>query len=832
MSRAVIVLSISCLLLSLVGCGRKSGATTTPFPGSTAQPVLPAAGQTVFAVQMRPQAKVQPGFQDKAVAAVSALPRLSDAPAVRSASFNLLDLQQPGANFEQGMGHNRVAPVTTSAQFTPDWTDGDSNPEGLAYCTYLFQLGDYAESGKPQTVGLDWDGAQPPQNFGNLWVGLANWDAQQWDWYAGPEDGVLTLDSLAPYTSSTGQATVMVLLAGAEPATLDILRVGDFELRGTGALDELPGGDVPPLAGEGSLPPSVDLSSACAPINDQGTAASSTAYAAGDGAYNYELAQIYGAYGWDLTQAFNRISPRYLYVESGKLQGFSCPNQGRYSSGAVTYLQDHGVATEQNAPAGLGCDDAWTGEALTDAGLLSVAGFQALPSGTAQSVTSMKVVLAQVRRPLVMRVDLDRGFFDYSPGLVWNYSGPALAGHALTVVGFDDSKQAFKIRNSWSADWGDNGYGWIGYATFASAAANARCWYLWDEYSKPVAQRFCSGFAELEPPVGLTASQGEFDDHIQLNWQASAGATGYYVYRDTQDNLVQTLNSGSTATWDDSGVDDFLAHTYWVRAFSASDESGLSAPALGYKAMPLTLDGLQIDKTTHLNLGTETAAQLSMLTTPEAISYDWTGPGIFTGSGPHVTWHPDSSTPLGRNVLTCVAHSGSFSVEGSVNVYVTDQPILTQLGDQGHFIDFNNKPSVMAPAAPYRSFSYYADGQHAVVFSLWATWCAPARSQMPLINQWASDYAGKLYCVGMNDFNGDTLTSASTYLSTNGYSLYDSYSPWDATVWAAYGDQGFIPLNLLLDQDGNIRRTFVGAMSGSTATAWETTIQQLTGIGP
>lgn len=37
-------------------------------------------------------------------------------------------------------------------------------------------------------------------------------------------------------------------------------------------------------------------------------------------------------------------------------------------------------------------------------------------------------------------------------------------GHDVLVVGYDNVKQAFKLRNSWSKAWGEDGYGWIPYA--------------------------------------------------------------------------------------------------------------------------------------------------------------------------------------------------------------------------------------------------------------------------------------------------------------------------------------------------------------------------------
>ena len=36
-------------------------------------------------------------------------------------------------------------------------------------------------------------------------------------------------------------------------------------------------------------------------------------------------------------------------------------------------------------------------------------------------------------------------------------------GHAMTIVGYDERKQAFRLINSWGKGWGDHGYAWISY---------------------------------------------------------------------------------------------------------------------------------------------------------------------------------------------------------------------------------------------------------------------------------------------------------------------------------------------------------------------------------
>ena len=69
---------------------------------------------------------------------------------------------------------------------------------------------------------------------------------------------------------------------------------------------------------------------------------------------------------------------------------------------------------------------------------------------------------------------------DGSPGagstLPWTL--PALSnggssGHVMTVVGYDDSQQMFRVKNSWGAGWADGGYAWISYDMVRRAATGA-----------------------------------------------------------------------------------------------------------------------------------------------------------------------------------------------------------------------------------------------------------------------------------------------------------------------------------------------------------------------
>jgi len=56
-----------------------------------------------------------------------------------------------------------------------------------------------------------------------------------------------------------------------------------------------------------------------------------------------------------------------------------------------------------------------------------------------------------------------RDFMNYTGGVYRYTSGSQAGGHAVAIVGYDDAKQAFKVKNSWGTGWGERGYFWIGY---------------------------------------------------------------------------------------------------------------------------------------------------------------------------------------------------------------------------------------------------------------------------------------------------------------------------------------------------------------------------------
>jgi len=81
-------------------------------------------------------------------------------------------------------------------------------------------------------------------------------------------------------------------------------------------------------------------------------------------------------------------------------------------------------------------------------------------------------ILLSVKQRLSKNIPLMCGFVCYSSLYSAQYgviptptnADTVIGGHAVTLVGYDDSRSLLKLRNSWGTSWGQNGYGWIPYS--------------------------------------------------------------------------------------------------------------------------------------------------------------------------------------------------------------------------------------------------------------------------------------------------------------------------------------------------------------------------------
>lgn len=184
------------------------------------------------------------------------------------------------------------------------------------------------------------------------------------------------------------------------------------------------------------------------PIKDQSPAPTCEAYAL--------CASLETKMQYQLKERYNPdLSDCHLYFYAG----------GSISEGyvnivdAATYLIEHGVPDEGCYP------DPHRG---FDYSFKSLPGWENRTVKITEwgwvdhDISSMKQALID-HGPLVICIYLWRDFYYYFGGVYKHHFTRHIAGHVVTIVGYDDSKNAWLVKNSWGTKWGLDGWFWMSY---------------------------------------------------------------------------------------------------------------------------------------------------------------------------------------------------------------------------------------------------------------------------------------------------------------------------------------------------------------------------------
>lgn len=71
--------------------------------------------------------------------------------------------------------------------------------------------------------------------------------------------------------------------------------------------------------------------------------------------------------------------------------------------------------------------------------------------------------------PLTAGMDVYSDFFSYLSGVYSYVTGTYQGGHAIQLVGYDDSTQSFILKNSWGTGWGEAGFFKVAYSQLTSS---------------------------------------------------------------------------------------------------------------------------------------------------------------------------------------------------------------------------------------------------------------------------------------------------------------------------------------------------------------------------
>lgn len=102
---------------------------------------------------------------------------------------------------------------------------------------------------------------------------------------------------------------------------------------------------------------------------------------------------------------------------------------------------------------------------LSDEGFVRVANWKSI--GVSPEIDVIKNAIVQ-HGALAAAVNADSDFIAHNPTKREVLDKPHIGkrNHAINVVGWDDDRGAWLIRNSWGEKWGDKGYAWLKYGTY------------------------------------------------------------------------------------------------------------------------------------------------------------------------------------------------------------------------------------------------------------------------------------------------------------------------------------------------------------------------------
>jgi C1A family cysteine protease len=174
--------------------------------------------------------------------------------------------------------------------------------------------------------------------------------------------------------------------------------------------------------------------------------------------------------GWNM-----RFSPRYLWNLGRKMEGSLDQNVGMYLEDAIKVIDNLGMLPEQDYPFST-VDDSNPAFPNVLTQLPSNAqveqakkfrisqGWERVPS-----VHAMKKSLSE-GKPVVFAFMIYSSIANAQNGVIPmpTAKDEMIGGHAILAVGYDNVRRHFIIRNSWGAEWGDKGYGYLPYDYFRS----------------------------------------------------------------------------------------------------------------------------------------------------------------------------------------------------------------------------------------------------------------------------------------------------------------------------------------------------------------------------
>jgi C1A family cysteine protease len=227
-----------------------------------------------------------------------------------------------------------------------------------------------------------------------------------------------------------------------------------------------------------ALPTSADLTKFCSAVEDQGQLGSCTGNAlVGAMEYLENKSKEFEANG-----KFVDLSRLFVYYNERTLEGTVNKDNGAQISDGVKTLATQGVCTEFMWPYAIHRFAVKPpATAYTDAATRKITAYARVDRSN--GIQGIKQALAS-GYPIVFGFTVYESFESedmantgvlHMPDL---HTEQCMGGHAVLMVGYDDTTQRVKVRNSWGANWGQHGYFTMPYAYVTSPSLANDFWTL------------------------------------------------------------------------------------------------------------------------------------------------------------------------------------------------------------------------------------------------------------------------------------------------------------------------------------------------------------------
>lgn len=206
------------------------------------------------------------------------------------------------------------------------------------------------------------------------------------------------------------------------------------------------------------------------------------------------------------------------------------------------------------------------------------------PDNPQATVAALKQSICK-HGPVATTVFASPAFVAYTGG-VFNEKNFSAINHAVTLVGWDDARGAWYMRNSWGTGWGEDGYMWIAYGS--NSIGNYSAWVMAEaggadaatDDDAPVLQEL------TERNIALKNDSGQ-KLRVNLRWFGTRDGVDKWILGGSK--IVQVvIDPGQTVNVNDPTHKPFVAQAKALR-YSAVSLGGKTTKWTTYKYKDLAL---------------------------------------------------------------------------------------------------------------------------------------------------------------------------------------------------------------------------------------------------